>query len=544
MNSEADYRVVAVEEDDGYAFRLCPKARVLRSAELVNGVPVLHFEEPLTTAVQGLSEEDLAVTCRLASEGARPEFVFIAFPPNHLFYGRQYMKCEPEWIEGTSVYKTLFGADWAMKGLHIGMRSNEERTRFWDWGETTCLEGRLATRLDFPQSKSSGSVMMSCEHVKLRRRETKLEFVGEPKLHINDETSPLYTRCINRVLPSLTHYDEPLFRQMQETIKSQLVAEWFVQTGVRISVRWITEHTAKTTVYAPAAVGRKSQLPSSSDGRMVNQSAGSLGQTGTRAGTIEPTKNVGMKRSEAKRCKKSAKGGISKPRFGWYDHGSMEMVVFEADGTPCTKMNSMKTFCERRVIVNGELKEATQMQINFPFIEELTNDPTSESNKAKLSQLLQQSFEFTGILGTVSTQLEIKKENGDTTILMSAESNPLIVPHLKVTGCMRISASNYDMLYQGMDPNTPICKDVIPKVQSWNHLFSKTVPWPRVWHLPYEGGGVPTSSGGVTMRNIPVIEERAVMREPAAARPLVPIPQPSMSNQGESAYYSQIYNVM
>ena len=71
------------------------------------------------------------------------------------------------------------------------------------------------------------------------------------------------------------------------------------------------------------------------------------------------------------------------------------------------------------------------------------------------------------------------------------------------------------MLYNGLDPNDPIrpevpglCDAVVPNVQSWNELFSETVPWPRIWQVPYDGPGECTASGGVTTRSIPVTEVR------------------------------------
>ena len=70
--------------------------------------------------------------------------------------------------------------------------------------------------------------------------------------------------------------------------------------------------------------------------------------------------------------------------------------------------------------------------------------------------------------------------------------------------------NNYDLLYGHMDPNQPIkqripgvCEEITPNVKSWNELFRETVPWLRVWQVPYLGVGMPVASGGVTTCDIP-----------------------------------------
>ena len=221
--------------------------------------------------------------------------------------------------------------------------------------------------------------------------------------------------------------------------------------------------TDRPTLFSPKAppTAGTVALQSNEGGQGLQQAAAPLQQTGPGTCAPKPTKNVAMKRSEARRCKKVRKG-VGKSRYGWYDHGSYEMVQFEEDGKPCTRIISLKSYFERRVIVNGELKESVQVKANIPFLNGLFSDPTSERNKEKLCQFLQYQSEFTGILGAVSSQLDIKRENDDVEILISAESNPLCLPHLKVTGTLRGTISNYDMLYKGLDPNTPLYKDVVP----------------------------------------------------------------------------------
>ena len=55
-----------------------------------------------------------------------------------------------------------------MKCLTISARSDEKKERFWSWQKTSKLEG-LATGLDFPKEKPTGSVKMSCRSVKVQK---------------------------------------------------------------------------------------------------------------------------------------------------------------------------------------------------------------------------------------------------------------------------------------------------------------------------------------------------------------------------------------
>jgi hypothetical protein len=131
-----------------------------------------------------------------------------------------------------------------MKCLTSGLRSDDNRSQFWAWKETSKLTG-LATELDFATGagKSSGSVVMSCKLVKVQKSESQLVFRGEPKMQICNEMSPQYSKYISDIFPSVAHYDEPLFLKMREVIKLIVAAEWLLEKGVHFNRNWMMEYT-------------------------------------------------------------------------------------------------------------------------------------------------------------------------------------------------------------------------------------------------------------------------------------------------------------
>lgn len=517
--------------DDGFSFRFATaESRTLRSVAVVNGVPEFRFDP--SPKVPALTEEDVAVALRLAQEGKRPEFFYIPIAPHHPFYGRQYKQYLPEWLEGTSIGETLSESDWGMKCLNIGARSNESKSVFHAWEKTSRLKG-LATSTDFPDdNKYGGSVIMSCKSMKIRRKgDEEIEFAGEPRLHINYESSLKYTRYINRVLPSVAHHDEPLFLKVGEILKLIVAAEWMLkEKGVKISQRWLEEHCnkpRKTLALPASACAQTSAIeePSTLDLQLVPEAGSSLLASSE---IMPPRADVSMKRSEAKRCKPEAlKRKESSSRYGYYDHGSHEMVVFEADGTPYTKMSSLKTYGRHLTIVDGRLAEVTEGRVNIPFLEDVMNRCGKEQDLQQKPEN-SSSTVFSGSYGPFSMDVKVTP-NGKSGEVTLSESDSCSQPHVKTIVVVRSTADdNYDMLYKGNDPNVPLrpnipglCEAIVPNVKSWNELYSKTVPWPRVWQLPYEGEGVSTATGGVTTRNIPVVyddRERRVMEDTARSR--------------------------
>lgn len=221
-----------------FNFKLPSEGLALRSVATENGTPKLIFDAALKTPT--LTEEDVGTVCQLACEGVRPEFFYYGIPSHHPYHGRQYKHYSPPKIRGTSIGELLAEADWTMKCLNIGVRSDKTKERFWAWQETSNLEG-LADTLDFPRDQLSGSVMMTCDSVEVEETESRMVFIGEPKMKITADSNSCYSKYITDIYPSIAYYDEPLFLKMQELIKLILAMEWLRDKGVRFSRPWMME---------------------------------------------------------------------------------------------------------------------------------------------------------------------------------------------------------------------------------------------------------------------------------------------------------------
>ena len=392
-----------------FQFKLPSEGLALRSVTVENGTPRLIFDPALK--VPTLTEEDVGIACRLACEESRPEFFYKPFPMTHPYFSRQYMHHNPAWLRGTSVGELLSEADWTMKCLHIGARSDKKKEKFWAWQETSNLEG-LANVLDFPDDNFPGSVIMSCESVEVQKSENELVFVGEPKMTIKDDGNSTYTKYISEIYPSIAYHDEPLFLKIQELIKLIVATEWLIkEKKVRFSRKWMMECSAAKSQEASQAVEVKSK---------------------------------DTKEEEA-----------------------------------------------REIIGNFEkqLPEATHKEI-----------PTVQG-AVQLDVSVDKSITESGIEANITTEIQYSFSS------------------LKIekTATVRASVHDHDMVYEGMDPNMPIqpeipglCTAVVPNVQSWSELFSQTVPWPRVWLLPFEGAGPLSTTGGVSTSTIPVTNRAPV----------------------------------
>ena len=228
-----------------FHFKLPKKGLALRAVALDDGLPKFIFDAANSPDLPTITEEDVATVARLVKENKRPEFFYIAFPPGHPYFRRQYKQYSPQWMRGTSIGDLLSEADWKMKCLSIGARTNESKTKFWSWQNTSNMED-LATSLDFPTDKLNGSIKMSCKSVKVQKNSNNMIFVDEPKMKINDETNLCYTKYITEIYDSVAYYDEPLFLKMQELPKLILAVEWLKEQGVTFSEEWIMRHTNKT----------------------------------------------------------------------------------------------------------------------------------------------------------------------------------------------------------------------------------------------------------------------------------------------------------
>lgn len=134
------------------------------------------------------------------------------------------------------------------------------------------------------------------------------------------------------------------------------------------------------------------------------------------------------------------------------------------------------------------------------------------------TQERQISLSPTKSLLTIRTTLEDKtvterslKLKVKTTLSLSTPDSSMEDVNFEKTTVLRLSVNDYDMLYEGINPNSPIGIDdsgelITPNVGSWSELFSETVPFPCIWRLSPGGIATPAVIGGVTTRNIPVKE--------------------------------------
>ena len=263
-----EFKLEKSREEGGYAFNISlPSGLALREVAVdSDGVPLFRLEaaSPNTPAI---TEEDIAVLARLAEEGKRPEFYFKRIPPWHPFHGRQYKYYSPLWLRGTSVGEILYRADWEMKCLHIGAKSNDSKSAFWAREKTSNLEG-LATRFDFPEDNPPGSIIMSCKSVKVQEGESELVFPDEPQMEIKDASNSGYSKYITDIYDAVAYYDEPDFLKIREIVKLILALEWLKKKGVKLSRKWMMNCTRKprkpskaiSIQRVPEVVNSKSQI--------------------------------------------------------------------------------------------------------------------------------------------------------------------------------------------------------------------------------------------------------------------------------------------
>ena len=175
-----------------FCFKLPSEGLALQSVALFGGVPELRFR--YSYKVPTITEEDVASAVRLSNENARPEFFYGGFPIHHPFSGRWSKLYYPRWLEDTSLGDLLARADWEMKCLTIGVKSDPSKTVFCSWAKKSNLTG-LRSRLDFRCESllESGRVYLSCESVTTAESEDELYFVEEPKMRIDDMCSKSYS---------------------------------------------------------------------------------------------------------------------------------------------------------------------------------------------------------------------------------------------------------------------------------------------------------------------------------------------------------------
>ena len=462
--------------DDGFAFRFVrpSEGRALRSVGFVNGVPELRFDRSEHTPP--LTEEDVAIICRLVSEGTRPNFTFIGIPFLHPFYGRQYKEYDPPWLKGTEIGELLFELDWKMKCLNVGLQTDESKTVYFS-REKTCKAKGLATFLDFDEptsaNKESRSIFLSCGEVQVQEYNDELVFSNDPKLSIDSKCRPNYSKYITRVLPQIAKHDEPLFTKFQEVIKMCLAAEWLRDKGFEMSEKWMTNATCNNQQVARRACATAHNSLS------TNTSC----SNGTESLDISPNDE------EAKNCKRVAEkeGGVW---YGWFDGESGEMVQFDGNGKLCAEIKSERISITQFVTVNGKkmnfedwLKDGG-MQLLLDVVSSNTKPGKDIMSRDECTEL-------------EMVKMETRTSDGgaETTVMMEVQ------PGVEVTTVMRASANDLDYVFKGLPTG-------FPQVDSWNELHSQTVPWPMVWQTTRDGAGVQTAGGGVRTESARAVPER------------------------------------
>lgn len=259
------------EREFYFSFKFPDNGFALRSVAIIDGIPQLRFSA--SHKVPTITEEDFAAILRLCQEDARPEFYFMAIPPFHPFFGRQYKSYHPQWMRDTSLGELLFEADWEMKCLHIGTKSDASKSKFFPRDEISDLYG-LATRFDFyPNEKIfGGSVIMTCKSVTVEESDQELFFVKEPKMAITSQAESIYSKYITEVYGSVAYHDEPQFLKMREVPKMILAAEWLKKKGVKMNQEWIYTKTQPKRMRREVTISPYSalSLPASVDQLLSN----------------------------------------------------------------------------------------------------------------------------------------------------------------------------------------------------------------------------------------------------------------------------------
>lgn len=490
--------------DDGFSFHLEPQTegRALRSVAICDGLPELRFDPSPKTP--SLTEEDVAIICKLVSKDERPNFTYHPIDIAHPFYGRQYMVYDPPWLRGTSVGDVLSEVDWKMKCLNIGAQTNKNKSVFWSREKTSKTRG-LATYLDFPDDKpdSPGYIYTRCAGVVVQKYDDELVLCGDPKLWFDYYKSAHYSDYITRVLPIIAECDEPIFLKLQEIIKLILSVEWLKKKGIVISKKWM-RNAATCIRKAAITVIHRAEANTAS----VNE--------------VGSTIDISMSEDEKRHAKPLAQN-ISRAYFGWYDNGSGEMVQFD-DGGKCFKeYQSVRTFNKQTVTINGKKVKGGQCLVNFGIylpaklrVEDIWKLHNELEELKEHHQLCSPS------IGRFSLDIQVEKhteEKGrDMTVTVEMQlSEPTAYPCIKVTTVIRESTTDWDFIYQGLNPKRPMMPvpdistsnvPVVPDADSWNELYSQTVPWPRVWLLSPDGNGYQSATGGVRTDVIPTTTEK------------------------------------
>ena len=503
-----------------FNFRFPEDGLALRAVRLVDGVPELLFEAK--PKVPTITEEDVATIFRLVAEGKRPCFYYTGLPiTNPLHASRLYMLYDPQWLRWTSVGKLLADVDWIMKCIHVGTRSNEDKTVFKAWEKESNLSGPIGTRMDFPKdSGRSGPTIMSCDSATVEKDENELRFPLEPKMKITDGCSLLYSKYATDIYDSVGYYDEPRYLKMQEIVKLVLAVEWlYKEKGVRVSEEWVMSHTSKPA--DPLKVKAIEAADHVVHNRLRESKKPPYDMIPQPTTFERPNSNVAVKTWEAEAYNFLQQDSGVERRYGYLDFGDAEMLMFKGDGTPCPPQKCLKLGFEHQLVMEG-LPPGLKFTIwMYSFFADKTPAAALTEVRERLEkELPEKGCEEVTIPMPMSIDTKVEDSSDDSGVEikvthMYRPCAPLALPQMKIITTTKATVDNYSMLYGSEDPNEPIGifgedgEVTIPDVDSWEELISDmTVPIPRTWQAPYVGIGEPSSWGGVTTNNFHVREER------------------------------------
>ena len=503
-----------------FNFRFPDDGLALRAVRMVGGVPELLFEAK--PKVPTITEEDVATIFRLVSEGKRPCFYYTGLPiTNPLHASRLYMLYDPQWLRWTSVGKLLADVDWIMKCMHVGTKSNDDKTVFEAWDKESKLSGPIGTRMDFPKD-GRGPTIMSCDSAMVEKDENELRFPVEPKMKITDGCSSLYSKYATDIYDSVGYYDEPRFLKMQEIIKLVLAVEWlYKEKGVRVSEEWVLLHTSKPADPLKVKAIESAHEDHTAHNRLRESKKPPYDMIPQPATFERPSSNVAVKTWEAEVYNFLRQESGGERRYGYLDFDNAEMIMFKGDGTPCPPQRCLKLQFELQLTTEELPFEPKFTARSYKFFADKTPEAAmAEFRESLLKELPENSSEVVALPMPMSLDTQVEDSSDDSGVEIKVTHTfrpcaPLALPQEKTTGTMKATVDNYSMLYGSENPNEPIGmfgedhEMISPGVSSWEELISEmTVPIPRMWQAPYVGIGEPSSWGGVTTNSFHVREER------------------------------------
>ena len=304
-----------------FNFKLPASGLALRSVRIVDGVPEFCFDA--SRNVPTISDENVATAFRLASENKRPSFCYGTFSPTNPMHNSRFFKHHsPLWVRHTEIGELLAEADWIMKCVCLGTKTNQEKTVFKSSSRSSQLK-HLSTILDLPREKGESSIIMSCDHATVQMTDNEIIFPEDPKMKITDAKSPLYSQYITDMYDSVAYHDEPKLLKMQELIKLILAVEWlYKEKGIRMNKEWIRYHTSKSKKDASYLdLSERKEPPSKMIPRPPAFQA--------------PSSDVAVYDFALGVYKTCIKNDMGERRWGHYDFESKSMIAFKGDGTPC-----------------------------------------------------------------------------------------------------------------------------------------------------------------------------------------------------------------